>query len=101
MIRLIQLSDPHFGGVDAAAAAAALAYACEAKPTLVLVTGDLTLNGLPKEFEEGEALARQAAKALAIHPWQSRHPLLELAAASAYPVRAVPSLHRRRIWRGV
>jgi 3',5'-cyclic AMP phosphodiesterase CpdA len=50
-LRLIQLSDPHFGGVDAPAAEAALAYAREARPDLVLVTGDLTLNGLPKEFE--------------------------------------------------
>ena len=66
MIRLIQLSDPHFGGVDAAAAAAALAYACEAKPTLVLVTGDLTLNGLPKEFEEAKLWLAKLPK-----PWLS------------------------------
>jgi len=59
MIRLIQLSDPHFGGVDAAAAAAALDYAREVKPDLVLITGDLTLNGLPEEFEAARAWLQQ------------------------------------------
>lgn len=50
MVRLIHLTDIHFGGEIAAAVEAAIAYANEADPDLVVVTGDLTLNGLPREF---------------------------------------------------
>jgi 3',5'-cyclic AMP phosphodiesterase CpdA len=44
------LSDPHFGGEDVEAANAAVAFVQQSRPDLVLVTGDLTLNGLPSEF---------------------------------------------------
>jgi 3',5'-cyclic AMP phosphodiesterase CpdA len=50
MIRIAHLSDPHFGGEMADAAEAALAATAVFEPTLTLVTGDLTLNGLPREF---------------------------------------------------
>lgn len=55
MTRLIQLSDPHFGGENVAATEAATAFVQERRPDLVLVTGDLTLNGLPKEFQAAAA----------------------------------------------
>jgi 3',5'-cyclic AMP phosphodiesterase CpdA len=49
--RILHLSDIHFGGENAAATEAALSFALADRPDLVLVTGDLTLNGLPGEFE--------------------------------------------------
>ena len=49
-VRIAQLSDIHFGGEDAAATEAALAHVQREPPDLTLVTGDLTLNGLPAEF---------------------------------------------------
>ncbi len=49
-MRLIHLTDIHFGGEDAPAAAAAAAYVRADPPDLTVLTGDLTLNGLPKEF---------------------------------------------------
>ena len=55
MARLLHLSDIHFGGEDKAATAAALRFAADERPDLILVTGDLTLNGLPREFEAAQA----------------------------------------------
>jgi 3',5'-cyclic AMP phosphodiesterase CpdA len=52
---LVQLSDPHFGGENTDAVNAAAAFVQEKKPDLVLVTGDLTLNGLPREFQAAAA----------------------------------------------
>jgi 3',5'-cyclic AMP phosphodiesterase CpdA len=50
MVRLIQLSDIHFGGEDVAAANAAADFVRADRPDLVIFTGDFTLNGLPREF---------------------------------------------------
>ncbi len=49
-VRLVHLTDVHFGGEDAPAAAAAAAFVRADPPDLVVLTGDLTLNGLPREF---------------------------------------------------
>jgi 3',5'-cyclic AMP phosphodiesterase CpdA len=51
MARIVQLSDIHFGGENAAATEAAVRYVEDWGPDLTLVTGDITLNGLPREFE--------------------------------------------------
>lgn len=51
MIRLVQLSDIHFVDQDPAPTDAALAYVRRDPPDLVVVTGDLTMNGRPAEFE--------------------------------------------------
>jgi len=54
-IRIAHLSDIHFGGEDAAAVEAAVAAVAAFAPTLTVVTGDLTLNGLPSEFRAARA----------------------------------------------
>ncbi|WP_158917094.1 metallophosphoesterase [Caulobacter sp. S45] len=54
-VRLVQISDIHFGGEDPAAVEATLDYLQGSPPDLTLVTGDLTLNGLPSEFREAGA----------------------------------------------
>ncbi|QUD88281.1 metallophosphoesterase family protein [Phenylobacterium montanum] len=54
-IRLAHLSDVHFGGENPGACAAALEIVERFAPDLVAVTGDLTLNGLPREFEAARA----------------------------------------------
>jgi 3',5'-cyclic AMP phosphodiesterase CpdA len=61
MARIIQLSDIHFGGENGGATEAALEHAVAWAPDITLVTGDLTLNGLPREFE-------------AAHHWLDRLP---------------------------
>jgi 3',5'-cyclic AMP phosphodiesterase CpdA len=49
-IRIAHLSDIHFGGEDAAAVEAAVEAVAAFAPTLTVVSGDITLNGLPREF---------------------------------------------------
>lgn len=56
--RLLQFSDVHFGVEHKRACAAALAFAHAAAPDLVLITGDVTQKGLPKEFEAAGAWIR-------------------------------------------
>jgi 3',5'-cyclic AMP phosphodiesterase CpdA len=50
MVRLVQLSDIHFGGENVAAAQAAADFVQAERPDLVIFSGDFTLNGLPREF---------------------------------------------------
>jgi 3',5'-cyclic AMP phosphodiesterase CpdA len=59
MPRLLHITDTHFGGEDTAAVEAAVAYAQADPPDLVVVTGDITLDGKPHEFE---AAARWLAR---------------------------------------
>ena len=50
MGRILQFSDIHFGCEHQHACAAALDYAHASRPDLVLITGDITQQGLPDEF---------------------------------------------------
>ena len=51
MGRILQFSDIHFGCEHKHACAAALEYAHTIQPDLVLITGDITQQGFPDEFE--------------------------------------------------
>ena len=58
-IRIAHLSDIHFGGEIPEAVEASIEAVAAFAPTLTAVTGDLTLNGLPREFRDvGRWLAR-------------------------------------------
>ncbi len=48
--RIAHLSDIHFGGEVPEAVEAVIAAVAAFAPTLTVVSGDLTLNGLPREF---------------------------------------------------
>lgn len=54
-VRLLHVTDVHFGAEDVGAAAGVLAFAREWPCDLVVMSGDVTLNGLPREFEAGRA----------------------------------------------
>lgn len=59
MGRILQFSDIHFGCEHTHACAAALDYAHATAPDLILITGDITQQGLPGEFEAaGRWIAR-------------------------------------------
>jgi 3',5'-cyclic AMP phosphodiesterase CpdA len=60
MIRLLHLSDPHFGAADAEVAAAFLERAAELAPDLTLLSGDLTMRARRCEL----AAAREFVDAL-------------------------------------
>lgn len=55
MPRLFHVSDVHFGAVDRAAIDWFAALVAAEKPDAVVMTGDLTMRALPREFEEGGA----------------------------------------------
>jgi 3',5'-cyclic AMP phosphodiesterase CpdA len=75
-VRLVHLSDLHFGIEDKRAVEAALAMAHDLAPSLTLVTGDLTLAGRPPEF-------------LAARAWLNRLPR---------PMLATPGNHDTPYW---
>ena len=55
MRTLVHLSDLHFGRVDAALLEPLLASVADAKPDLVVVSGDLTQRARKREFEQARA----------------------------------------------
>ncbi len=89
-LRLIQLSDPHFGGEDTAATQAALAFALDNPPDLTVVTGDLTLNGKPKEFRAAAAWLGRLPGQVLVTPGNHDTPYLNL------PLRALRPFDRYR-----
>ena len=54
-IRIVHVSDIHFGCENAEALAAVQAQVAETRPDLVAVTGDITQAGCPREFTAAEA----------------------------------------------
>ena len=54
-MRILHLSDVHFGAEDPGPTARALEFAADWAPTLTIFSGDVTLNGLPREFRPGRA----------------------------------------------
>ena len=89
-MRVIQFSDIHFGGEDAPAVEAATAYAATAKADLIMVTGDLTLNGLPREFRAAERWLARLPQPLLVTPGNHDTPYWNL------PLRALQPFKRYR-----
>jgi 3',5'-cyclic AMP phosphodiesterase CpdA len=85
LTRIIQLSDPHFGGEDKPAVEAATAYVLAQPPDLILVTGDLTLNGLPSEFEAAAAWLARLPSPLLATPGNHDTPYWNLALRALTP----------------
>ena len=93
-MRVIQLSDVHFGAVDLPALEAATAYVLEAGADLLMITGDLTLNGLPREFRDAEAWLARLPQPLLVTPGNHDTPYWNL------PLRAVQPFNRYRRYIG-
>ena len=89
-MRVVQLSDIHFGGEDAAAVEAAAAFTINAGAALVMVTGDLTLNGLPGEFRAAERWLARLPQPLLVTPGNHDTPYWNL------PLRALQPFARYR-----
>jgi 3',5'-cyclic AMP phosphodiesterase CpdA len=67
-VEVAHLSDVHFGGELAAATEAAVHAVNELEPTVVVVSGDLTLNGLPREFRAAQAWLARFGRPLVVTP---------------------------------
>jgi 3',5'-cyclic AMP phosphodiesterase CpdA len=89
-VRLAHLSDIHFGGEDVAACEAAIDAVAGFAPDLVVVTGDLTLNGLPREFRAAHAWLARFAGPLLVTPGNHDTPYWNL------PLRALVPFGRYR-----
>jgi 3',5'-cyclic AMP phosphodiesterase CpdA len=67
-LRIAHLSDIHFGGELREATEAAVAAVADLAPTVTAVTGDLTLNGLPREFRAARDWLSRLQRPLAVTP---------------------------------
>lgn len=84
-VRLVHLSDIHFGVEDAAACEAAIRAAADFAPDLVVVTGDLTRNGLPREFQAARAWLDRLPDPVLVTPGNHDTPYWNLALRTLTP----------------
>jgi 3',5'-cyclic AMP phosphodiesterase CpdA len=94
MTRLIHLSDIHFGAEIRPAVEAALVYVHTAPADLIVVTGDLTLNGLPREFRAAAAWRRRLTEPAILTPGNHDTPYWNI------PLRALRPFDRYRRYIG-
>lgn len=94
MARLLHITDVHFGGEDAAAVEGAVAYARDHPPDLVVITGDITLDGRPREFEAAAQWLARLPQPRLVTPGNHDTPYLNL------PLRALTPFARYRRWIG-
>ncbi len=77
-VRLAHLSDIHFGGENGPAVQAAIGAVEAFAPHLVVVTGDLTLNGQPREFAAARAWLDRLPRPVLVTPGNHDTPYLNL-----------------------
>jgi 3',5'-cyclic AMP phosphodiesterase CpdA len=94
MTRLVHLSDIHFGAEIRPAVEGALAYVQANPPDLIVVTGDLTLNGLPREFRAAAAWRRRLPNPAILTPGNHDTPYWNI------PLRAIRPFGRYRRYIG-
>ena len=88
MGRVIQFSDVHFGCEHVHAVAAALDYAHATPHDLVLITGDITQQGFPKEFEAAGAWIRAMPQPVFVTVGNHDVPYWDVMARLFWPWRA-------------
>ena len=86
-LRLVHLSDTHFGLEDKAAIEASLSMAHALAPSLTLVTGDLTLAGRPAEFVAARAWLDRLPRPVMATPGNHDTPYNNLVLRSLTPFR--------------
>ena len=93
-MRVVQLSDVHFGAADGPAVEAATEFVATAGADLLMITGDLTLNGLPREFRAAEAWLARLPQPLLVTPGNHDTPYWNI------PLRAIEPFNRYRRYVG-
>ncbi|MBI1359975.1 MAG: metallophosphoesterase [Alphaproteobacteria bacterium] len=79
-IRLLHLSDLHFGAEDVEALAQVYAFADRVRPDAVIVSGDLTQTGARREFEAARIWLKQIAGRAIVAPGNHDTPVLDVTA---------------------
>lgn len=87
ILRIAHLSDIHFGGEDKAAVEAAIGAVADFKPTLTVVSGDVTLNGLPREFLAARAWLDRLPRPRLVTPGNHDTPYWNLILRSLTPFK--------------
>jgi len=82
---IAHVSDVHFGGEDKGAVEAVIAEIEALAPDLTVVTGDLTLNGLPEEFAAARAWLHRLPSPLLMTPGNHDTPYWNLLLRSLVP----------------
>jgi 3',5'-cyclic AMP phosphodiesterase CpdA len=77
-VRLAHLTDIHFGGENRPATEAAIDEVMAFSPHLVVITGDLTLNGKPREFAAARAWLARLPLPVMVTPGNHDTPYLNL-----------------------
>jgi 3',5'-cyclic AMP phosphodiesterase CpdA len=93
-VRIAHLSDIHFGGELIDATRASLQAVADFEPTVVAVTGDITLNGLPREFRAARDWLAQLKGPTVVTPGNHDTPYWNL------PLRALTPFARYRRYIG-
>ena len=88
MGRVLQFSDVHFGCEHVHAVAAALDYAHATPPDLVLITGDITQQGFPREFAAAGAWIRAMPQPVFVTVGNHDVPYWDVMARLFWPWRA-------------
>lgn len=77
-LRLVQLSDIHFGGENRPAVAATAAWIAEHRPDLAIITGDITREGEESEFTAARAWINSLAVESVVVPGNHDTPYFDL-----------------------
>ncbi len=79
-VRLLHLSDLHFGAEDVDALAQVTAFAERVRPDAVIVSGDLTQTGARREFEAARSWLKQISGRSIVAPGNHDTPVLHVTA---------------------
>lgn len=77
-VRLLHLSDIHFGAVDHAALERVADFVCEQSPDAIVVAGDLTQNGRRREFEAARDWLNSLGRPILVAPGNHDTPAVHL-----------------------
>lgn len=84
-MQLVHLTDLHFGCEDKAALDAAARYVAEHKPDAVIITGDISKDGLQVELSNACAWMRELEAPVMLTPGNHDVPYFEMWGRLAYP----------------
>jgi len=86
-LQLVHLTDPHFGCEDKEALKAAAKYIAEQKPDAVIVTGDISKDGLQHELDAACGWMRELSATVMLTPGNHDVPYYNLFGRAFYPWR--------------
>src|ERR1700686_3738502 len=87
MRTLAHLSDPHFGRLERATVRALIATVTEARPDIVVVSGDLTQRAKEREFQEARQFLEALPSPQIVVPGNHDVPLYNVLARALKPLR--------------